>query len=95
MSDASDSQTSNSSNENPSAYMALNIKSLEQQTKPVTIPRDASVLDLKLAVQSAFQVESDRQRLIFQGRVLKDEKQLTDYGNFVELGPSHLHTSLS
>ncbi|KAI9266660.1 hypothetical protein BDA99DRAFT_506334 [Phascolomyces articulosus] len=65
----------------PSAVMALHIKSLEQQTKPVTIPRDASVLDLKQAVQTAFQVESTRQRLIFQGKVLKDEKNLTDYAN--------------
>ncbi|KAI7859054.1 hypothetical protein BDC45DRAFT_601942 [Circinella umbellata] len=65
----------------PSTVMALRIKSLEQQTKPVTISRDASVLDLKGAVQNAFQVESGRQRLIFQGKVLKDEKNLTDYAN--------------
>ncbi|KAI8146086.1 ubiquitin-related domain-containing protein [Fennellomyces sp. T-0311] len=69
------------SSEIPSTVMALRIKSLEQQTKPVTISRDASVLDLKQAVQSAFQVESQRQRLIFQGKVLKDEKNLTDYAN--------------
>lgn len=67
----------------PSTVMALRIKSLEQQTKPVTISRDASVLDLKGAVQNVFQVESARQRLIFQGKVLKDEKNLTDYGKFI------------
>ncbi|KAI9491943.1 hypothetical protein BDB00DRAFT_830372 [Zychaea mexicana] len=65
----------------PPTAMALRIKSLEQQTKPITIPRDASVLDLKQAVQVAFQVECNRQRLIFQGKVLKDEKNLTDYAN--------------
>lgn len=64
----------------PPNVIALNIKSLEQQTKPVRVSRDASVLDLKQAVQTAFQVESGRQRLIFQGRVLKDEKTLADYG---------------
>lgn len=71
---------SNDSTNLPSNVIALNIKSLEQQTKPVTVARDASVLDLKQAVQTAFQVESGRQRLIFQGRVLKDEKTLADYG---------------
>ncbi|KAL1935792.1 hypothetical protein VTP01DRAFT_4932 [Rhizomucor pusillus] len=65
----------------PPNVIALNIKSLEQQTKPVRVSRDASVLDLKQAVQTAFQVESGRQRLIFQGRVLKDEKTLADYAN--------------
>lgn len=60
--------------------IALQIKSLEQRTTSVTISRTASVLDLKQEIKLAFDVDSDRQRLIFQGRVLKDDKQLTDYG---------------
>jgi hypothetical protein len=60
--------------------IALQIKSLEQRTTSVTISRSASVLDLKQEIKLAFDVDSDRQRLIFQGRVLKDDKQLTDYG---------------
>jgi hypothetical protein len=60
--------------------IALQIKSLEQRTTSVTLPRTASVLELKHEIQSAFDVESNRQRLIFQGRVLKDGKNLTDYG---------------
>lgn len=66
--------------DNNELVMALNVKSLEQQTRAVHVARDASVLDLKLAVQSVFEVDSERQRLIFQGKVLKDEKQLADYG---------------
>jgi hypothetical protein len=60
--------------------IALQIKSLEQRTTSVTVSRTASVLDLKQEIKLAFDVDSDRQRLIFQGRVLKDDKQLTDYG---------------
>ncbi|KAL7314460.1 hypothetical protein PS15m_006029 [Mucor circinelloides] len=61
--------------------IALQIKSMEQRTTSVTLPRNASVLDLKQEVQVAFDVDSNRQRLIFQGRVLKDDKNLTDYAN--------------
>lgn len=60
--------------------IALQIKSLEQRTTSVTLPRNASVLQLKHEIQIAFDVECNRQRLIFQGRVLKDDKHLTDYG---------------
>ncbi|KAG2235808.1 hypothetical protein INT48_003920 [Thamnidium elegans] len=61
--------------------IALQIKSLEQRTTSVTLPRNASVLELKHEIQVAFDVDSNRQRLIFQGRVLKDDKHLTDYAN--------------
>lgn len=66
-----------------SPSMVLSIKTLEQQTKPVTISRDASVLDLKHAVQGVFQIESNRQRLIFQGKMMKDGQNLTEYGTFL------------
>ncbi|KAG0748128.1 hypothetical protein G6F57_001587 [Rhizopus arrhizus] len=61
--------------------IALQIKSLEQRTTSITLPRNASVLQLKQEIQIAFDIESNRQRLIFQGRVLKDDKNLTDYAN--------------
>jgi hypothetical protein len=60
--------------------IALQIKSLEQRMTSVTLPRTATVLELKHEIQSAIDVESNRQRLIFQGKVLKDDKNLTDYG---------------
>jgi hypothetical protein len=63
--------------------IALQIKSLEQRITSVTLPRTASVLELKQEIQVAFDVESTRQRLIFQGRVLKDDKNLTDYGKII------------
>lgn len=70
-----------SSSPSNSAAMVLSIRTLEHQTKPVTVSRDASVLDLKHAVQGVFQIESNRQRLIFQGKMLKDGQSLTDYAN--------------
>ncbi|KAI9476141.1 MAG: hypothetical protein EXX96DRAFT_575923 [Benjaminiella poitrasii] len=70
--------------------IALQIKSLEQRTMSVTLPRNASVLDLKQEIQVVFDVESDRQRLIFQGRVLKDDKHLTDYANLDDGKVIHL-----
>ena len=63
--------------------MMLSIKTLEQQTKSVTISRDASVLDLKHAVQGVFEIECNRQRLIFQGKMMKDGQSLREYGMFL------------
>lgn len=83
MSSANDSPAESStmsSSQTNSAAMVLSIRTLEHQTKPVTVSRDASVLDLKHAVQGVFQIESNRQRLIFQGKMLKDGQSLTDYG---------------
>lgn len=59
---------------------ALSIKSLEQQTKSVSLPRTASVLELKQKIQLEFDIDETRQRLIFQGKVLRDGKNLADYG---------------
>ncbi|KAI9302368.1 hypothetical protein BJ944DRAFT_121337 [Cunninghamella echinulata] len=59
----------------------LKVKSLEQRTHSVTISSDASVQQLKEAIQSVFDIASHRQRLIFQGKVLKDGTQLAEYAN--------------
>lgn len=73
--------TDNSNNTaSPSVLIGLQIKSLEQRTHSVTLPRNASVLELKNEIQATLDVDSGRQRLIFQGKVLKDDKNLMDYG---------------
>ncbi|CAO3623302.1 unnamed protein product [Cunninghamella echinulata] len=60
--------TNNNENTNASSVLIdLQIKSLEQRTHSVTVPH----------------VESGRQRLIFQGKVLKDDKNLMDYANLI------------
>ncbi|KAI8082531.1 uncharacterized protein B0P05DRAFT_537406 [Gilbertella persicaria] len=81
MADNTTNTLPNASAPNTMDNIALQIKSLEQRTTSVTLPRTASVLDLKQEIKLAFDVDSDRQRLIFQGRVLKDDKHLTDYAN--------------
>lgn len=65
--------------------IALSVKSLEQQTKSVSLPRNATVLELKQKIKLVFDIDGTRQRLIFQGRVLKDDKNLLDYGNETHL----------
>ncbi|KAI9354430.1 ubiquitin-related domain-containing protein [Pilaira anomala] len=70
--------------------IALSIKSLEQQTKSVSLPRNASVLDLKAKIQTKFDIDGTRQRLIFQGKVLKDDKHLSDYDNLDDGKVVHL-----
>ncbi|OBZ89672.1 Large proline-rich protein BAG6 [Choanephora cucurbitarum] len=67
-------------NDNTSA-IELFIKSIEQQTKSVFLPRTATVLELKDKIQHLFDIDSLRQRLIFRGKVLKDDKNLSDYEN--------------
>lgn len=67
--------------ERSSVVISLHIKSLERTTHSVSLPRNSTVLQLKEHIQAVSQVDSQRQRLIFQGRVLKDEKSLLDYGN--------------
>lgn len=70
--------------------IALSIKSLEQQTKSVSLPRTASVLELKQKIQLEFDIDGTRQRLIFQGKVLRDGKNLSDYRKC-----THTHKNLS
>ncbi|KAI8094408.1 ubiquitin-related domain-containing protein [Thamnidium elegans] len=70
--------------------IVLSIKSLEQQIKSVSLPRNASVLELKAKIQIQFDIEETRQRLIFQGKVLKDGKHLSDYDNLDDGKVIHL-----
>jgi hypothetical protein len=64
-----------------SEELSLNIKGPNDTKLSVTVPADASVADLKAAVEAAnADFPKDQQRLIFSGRVLKDEDPLTKYG---------------
>ncbi|ORZ08874.1 hypothetical protein BCR42DRAFT_424188 [Absidia repens] len=85
----SDSATNDSSTSSP-VLIGLQIKSLEQRTHSVTLPRNASVLELKNEIQTTLDVDSGRQRLIFQGKVLKDDKNLMDYANLDDGKVIHL-----
>ncbi|KAI8098732.1 uncharacterized protein BX664DRAFT_381408 [Halteromyces radiatus] len=83
--------TNSNNNHSPSSVLiGLQIKSLEQRTHSVTLPRNSSVLELKNEIQATLDVDSGRQRLIFQGKVLKDDKNLMDYANLDDGKVIHL-----
>ena len=52
----------------------------------VEVPNDASVRTLKQLIESKSGVGLTQQRLIFSGKVLRDEKHLTEYGECVGAG---------
>lgn len=61
--------------------LSLNIKGPSDTKLAVSVPADASVADLKAAVEAAdASFPKDQQRLIFSGRVLKDEDPISKYG---------------
>lgn len=57
----------------------LNVKSMQGQVRTVELPPDSYIRDLKVKVAQVFNVQPDRQRLIFQGKLLKDETRLSEY----------------
>ncbi|KAF9981266.1 hypothetical protein BGZ75_007474 [Mortierella antarctica] len=72
-------QPASSSSSAAEAPITLNVKTLESQTYTVSVPVSETVLQLKDRLASLLEVPSPRQRLIFRGRVLANEKPLTDY----------------
>jgi hypothetical protein len=82
-------------NNNSVSLLEISIKSLEHHITPMSVPRTSSVLDLKTKIQSLFHIDKRRQRLIFQGRVLKDEKQLLEYGDYTLQCSCHVPGVLS
>ncbi|CAL1693801.1 unnamed protein product [Somion occarium] len=57
----------------------INIKGPSELKLQITIATDKTVLDLKQAIAEKSDVPADRQRLIYSGRVLKDEDVLSVY----------------
>ncbi len=60
--------------------LVLTIKCSNADKATVTIDKNASVLELKTKIAGELQVPSSQQRLIYKGRVLKDELTLESYG---------------
>ncbi|KAG2116306.1 hypothetical protein BD769DRAFT_1485851 [Suillus cothurnatus] len=57
----------------------INVKGPSELKLQITISTDKTVVDLKRAIAEKSDVEADRQRLIYSGRVLKDEDVLSTY----------------
>lgn len=94
--------SSSTSSSTPSAGSAepitLRITTLDTRILSVSVPLQETVLQLKERLAVLLQVPSPRQRLIFQGRLLRDEDCLNDYGMalFSFISPScSCHSTLS
>ncbi|KII93000.1 hypothetical protein PLICRDRAFT_170800 [Plicaturopsis crispa FD-325 SS-3] len=57
----------------------INVKGPSELKLQISIATDKTVLELKQAIAEKSDVEADRQRLIYSGRVLKDEDALSTY----------------
>ncbi|GJJ13578.1 hypothetical protein Clacol_007834 [Clathrus columnatus] len=68
-----------SSSTDSSSEILINIKGPNELKIQVNITTDKTVMDLKRAIAEKSDVEADRQRLIYSGKVLKDEDVLSQY----------------
>ncbi|KAG8865087.1 hypothetical protein FRC20_009892, partial [Serendipita sp. 405] len=59
--------------------LQINIKGPNETKLQITISNDKTVLDLKRMIAEKADVEAERQRLIYSGKVLKDEDTLSTY----------------
>lgn len=69
------------SEETPENQVSFKVKTSADGNHSITMPDSASVLDLKnkLATAEYENVPADRQRLIYSGRVMKNEEPLSTY----------------
>ncbi|KAI0714533.1 hypothetical protein C8Q76DRAFT_568311, partial [Earliella scabrosa] len=68
-----------SSSPSSSSEIVINVKGPSELKLQITIATDKTVGDLKQAIADKSDVPADRQRLIYSGRVLKDEDALSTY----------------
>jgi ubiquilin len=58
----------------------LSIKCANSEKLTVVCEKSSTVLDLKKIIASKTDVSADNQRLIYKGRILKDESTMEQYG---------------
>jgi ubiquitin len=62
-----------------STSIEINIKTLESQVHKLRVQKSETVLNLKEKIVDVAGIPVDQQRLIFRGRVLKDDHLLSEY----------------
>ncbi|KAK2565824.1 Large proline-rich protein BAG6 [Acropora cervicornis] len=60
--------------------MKISVKTLDSQTKNFTVSDAIKVKEFKEYIASEVNIPADKQRLIFRGKVLQDDKLLSEYG---------------
>ncbi|XP_069120760.1 large proline-rich protein BAG6-like isoform X1 [Argopecten irradians] len=59
--------------------MDVTVKTLDGQNRNYSVPDNITVKQFKEKIANSINISADIQRLIFQGRVMQDEKQMKDY----------------
>ena len=73
--------TSSPSPVSAAANMKLTVKTMDARNHEFSdVPEDQNVGDFKARIGDTVGIVPERQRIIYQGRVMKDDKPLKEYG---------------
>uniref|UniRef100_A0ACD5TAX4 Uncharacterized protein n=1 Tax=Avena sativa TaxID=4498 RepID=A0ACD5TAX4_AVESA len=77
--DGASGASGSTAGDSESTAIEINIKTLESQVHKLRVQKSETVLNLKEKIVDVAGIPVDQQRLIFRGRVLKDDHLLSEY----------------